>query len=178
MKEPKADLVEELAAALEDTKHIGHLGHIDYFADLSFAKMMERGLPKSFSMYDYYQVYSTDGFLSEKDYEQCDTVGCVAGFCFSLWPPEIDELAGDFIAHLRRTLNISHDLACDLCVPSFIQHFGQIIPYGSVTAKQAAQAVRNILDPEVLSGQKFTWHHMEETLDGGGGARWQPQSVT
>lgn len=70
--------------------------------------------------------------------EDCQTAGCIAGFCVGLFPEE--SRSESYTKAVASLLAIDHDVAYALCVPCDLIH-----DLSKVTPAQAAQAVRNVV---------------------------------
>ena len=117
-----------------------------------FQAMEEEATPTWFNLCDYVTYYA--------DEIDCDTVGCIAGFCMGLYPPEtVDRYAG-FVGLVAGTLGIPGTVAYNLCVAPVVK--GCFGDPADITPAQAAQAVRNLLEPGVASGEVNPWEFLRE----------------
>lgn len=141
--------IRRLASTLEVAEHFKD--EVDLPAATSRAHKMTE-VPDQFNMFSYYSPGVRD----------CGTVGCVAGFCVSLFAGEDWQGPQDAEMATAELLGVNLIVANKLCRPNHGQGIdgGDYVSYSPITPSQAAQAVLNLLDEEVLEGSKHPWHHL------------------
>ena len=151
------DRIEKLASTIEQASHLTNL------YDSGMDTYVEDDSDYSCSPWSYHRPthfnmrYLYASSVSEPD-EDCDTVGCIAGWCVALWPEE--RRSESFIDAVARILDIPWQVADDLCVAAADER----PPLSQIAPEQAAEAVRNLLHVEEDEPWKL-WQHVR--LDAG-----------
>ena len=104
---------------------------------------------------DYFNMHS----FGVKNEKTCDTVGCIGGWVISMYGHTLPQEARDSKGNIAQTamiLDIPEDVADDLCVPGD----GSVGGYDNVQPHQAAEAVENLLDDNVIEGEIHPWYHL------------------
>ena len=145
------DRIEKLASTIEQASHLAR----PYDSGLN--QYVEDDYDYSDSPWSYHRPtyfnmrYLYASSVNEPD-EDCDTVGCIAGWCVSLWPEE--RRSSSFIEAVESILGIPYQMAEELCMAP-----GPDVPaLGAITPDQAAEAVRNLLHVEPDESWKV-WQH-------------------
>lgn len=112
-----------------------------------------RKKPDKFNMCGFY-------LIERPECNNCNTAGCIGGFAMGMYGTGEDFGSySDPSTEVARILDIPNIVASLLCCPGSLNFEGG---YEDITTEQAAQAVDNLFDENVLSGDKHPWHHAME----------------
>lgn len=160
------DRIELLAATIERAAHadpeLYNKGQYrDEMDDWDESDREAPPLPESFAL-PHYRIQV------DLDDSNCETIGCIAGFCVALFPEDIhfrEEFGISYIESTARALGVSVFTAQSLCAPAFhhLTHRTIDAAYEGITPHQAAQAVRSLIglkDPD--ANTDLLWGHVIE----------------